>query len=138
MTAQKGKDLLLKVEPTGGGSFVTVAGLRSKRLAFNSQTIDITDSESSGRWRELLGGSGVQRAGVSGSGIFKDAASDALIREKFFSGAVSAWQLSIPDFGTVQGPFQVTSLEYTGNHDGELTFELALESAGALQFTVAA
>ena len=28
MTAQKGKDLLLKVDATGGGGFATVAGLR--------------------------------------------------------------------------------------------------------------
>jgi predicted secreted protein len=29
MTAQKGKDLLLKVDTDGAGSFVTVAGLRA-------------------------------------------------------------------------------------------------------------
>lgn len=75
MVAQKGKDLLLKI--FSGGGFVTVAGLRTKRIAFNSQTVDITDADSSGRWRELLAGSGVQRAAISGSGIFKDAASDA-------------------------------------------------------------
>ena len=72
MVAQKGKDLLLKIDD--GGSFVTVAGLRSKRIAFNSETVDITDADSAGRWRELLAGSGVQRAAISGSGIFKDAA----------------------------------------------------------------
>jgi TP901-1 family phage major tail protein len=44
----------------------------------------------------------------------------------------------VPDFGTVSGPFQVTALEYTGNHDGELTFDLALESAGAITFAVLA
>ena len=31
MTAQKGKDLLLKVDTNGAGSFVTVAGLRPER-----------------------------------------------------------------------------------------------------------
>jgi TP901-1 family phage major tail protein len=81
MVAQKGKDLLLKIDE-GGGTFVTVAGLRSKRIAFNSETVDITDADSAGRWRELLAGSGVQRASLSGSGIFKDAQSDAAIRGK--------------------------------------------------------
>ena len=74
---------------------------------------------------------------MSGAGIFKDAQSDALIRTGFFAGSVSDWQLAIPDFGTVEGPFQVTALEYTGNHDGEVTFDIALESAGALSFTAA-
>ncbi|MEW9806806.1 phage major tail protein, TP901-1 family [Mesorhizobium marinum] len=136
MVAQKGKDLLLKID--NAGSFVTVAGLRSRRIAFNSQTVDITDAESTGRWRELLAGAGVQRAALSGSGIFKDAQSDALMRQRFFAGEIVAWQLVVPDFGTVEGPFQITALEYTGSHDGEVTFELALESAGAISFAAAA
>lgn len=137
MVAQKGKDLLLKIDADGAGSFVTVAGLRARRIAFNSETVDVTDSESTGRWRELLAGSGVQRASVSGSGIFKDQASDAAIRARFFAGEIVAWQVVVPSFGTVAGPFQITALEYGGSHDGEVTFEMALESAGALSFTAA-
>ena len=136
MVAQKGKDLLLKID--NGGSYVTVAGLRSKRIAFNSEAVDITDADSAGRWRELLAGAGVQRAAVSGSGIFKDAQSDALMRQRFFAGEIADWQLAVPDFGTVEGPFQITSLEYTGSHDGEVSFEVALESAGLISFAVAA
>ena len=134
MVAQKGKDLLLKIDSDGLGSFVTVAGLRSKRIAFNSETVDITDADSAGRWRELLAGSGIQRAAVSGAGIFKDAASDASIRQRFFDGAIVDWQFVVPDFGTLEGPFQITSLEYSGAHDGEVAFEIALDSAGALSF----
>ena len=137
MVAQKGKDLLLKIDTDGLGSFVTVAGLRARRLAFNSETVDITDSESAGRWRELLAGAGVQRASVSGSGIFKDQASDASIRTRFFDAAIVDWQVVIPGFGTVEGPFQITALEYSGSHDGEVAFEIALESAGAVSFEAA-
>ena len=132
MTAQKGRDLLLKID--NGAGFVSAAGLRSKRLAFNAQLVDVTDAESAGRWRELLGGAGVQRASVSGSGIFKDQASDALVRSLFFAGTIAGWQVVIPDFGTVAGPFQIAALEYSGAHDGEVAFEIALESAGALTF----
>lgn len=135
MAAQKGRDLLLKLDIDGMGGFLTVAGLRARRLAFNSETVDITDSDSAGRWRELLAGSGVQRASVSGSGIFKDAQSDGEIRARFFSGATDAWQVVVPDFGTVEGPFQITALEHAGSHDAEVTFELALESAGAIGFS---
>lgn len=134
MVAQKGRDLLLKIDSDGSGTFLTVAGLRTKRIAFNSETVDITDADSAGRWRELLAGSGVQRAAISGSGIFKDAQSDALIRTKFFAGDIAAWQMAVPDFGVISGDFQITSLEYTGAHDGEITFEMALESAGAIDF----
>lgn len=132
MVAQKGRDLLLKID--NGSGFATVAGLRSKRLSFNAQLVDVTDAESAGRWRELIGGAGVQRAALSGSGIFKDQASDALVRSLFFAGTITGWQIVIPDFGTVAGPFQIAALEYSGAHDGEVLFEIALESAGQLTF----
>jgi TP901-1 family phage major tail protein len=135
MAAQKGKDLLVKIYD--GASFVTVAGLRTRRLAFNAETVDITHAESAGRWRELLEGAGIKRAAIAGRGLFKDAATDALMRQTFFDGAVKTFQVIIPDFGTVAGPFQITSLEFAGPHDGELTYELALESAGELTFAAA-
>ena len=135
MSAQKGKDLLLKIDD--GSGYVTVAGLRARRLAFNAAAVDVTDAESAGRWRELLAGAGVQRAGLSGGGLFKDATSDALVRQAFFSGEIRGWQVIIPDFGTVTGPFQIVALEYAGRHDGEVTFEIALESAGELIFGAA-
>jgi TP901-1 family phage major tail protein len=134
MAAQKGKDLLLKVDSDGSGSFVTVAGLRSRSIAFNAETVDITHQESAGQWRELLAGAGVRNARVTGSGIFKDAASDELVRSYVFGGTIRDWQVIVPDFGTVEGPFQITSFELTGRHDGEVAFELSLDSAGELTF----
>lgn len=133
MAAQRGKDILLKTA-RGDGSFETCAGLRTKRIAFNAETVDVTDADSAGRWRQLLAGSGVQRVSVSGSGIFKDAGSDALVRDLFFDGEIVDWQIVLPDFGTVTGPFQITALEYGGDHDAEMTFEIALESAGYMAF----
>ena len=137
MTAQRGKDLLLKIDSDGLGTFTTMAGLRARALSFNARTVDITHAESAGAWRELLAGAGVKTASLSGSGIFKDEASDALVRGYFFDGTIRDWQVIIPDFGTVEGPFQVTSLEYAGSHEDELRFDLALESAGQLLFTSA-
>jgi TP901-1 family phage major tail protein len=134
MGAQKGKDLLLKLDFDQNSVFETVAGMRSRKIAFNAEPIDITNADSAGRWRELLEGAGVRRAGISGAGIFKDAGSDASVRELFFDGAIRTWQIVVPDFGTISGPFQVTALEYAGEHDGEVTYEMGLESAGQVLF----
>src|SRR3954454_3271976 len=123
MAAQKGKDLLLKIYD--GSSYTTVAGLRANRLSFNAESVDTTHAESAGRWRELLDGAGIKRASIAGRGLFKDAASDSLVRQTFFDGAIKAFQIVIPDFGTVSGAFQITNLEFAGEHDGELTYELA-------------
>jgi TP901-1 family phage major tail protein len=135
MTAQKGKDLLLKIDTDGGGTFVTAAGLRTRKIAFNAESVDISNADSAGRWRELLEGAGLKRASISGAGIFKDASTDAAVRSVFFNGTIRDWQVIVPDFGTLQGAFQVTSLEYSGEHDGEVAYELALESAGEISFT---
>lgn len=137
MAAQKGKDLLLKVDGTGANVFTTVAGLRSRSIAINTETVDITSQESAGQWRELLEGAGVKHARVTGSGIFRDAASDELVRSYVFNGTIRAWQIIVPDFGTIQGLFQITAFELTGRHDGEVAFDIALESAGVLTFTAA-
>src|SRR3954469_11689491 len=98
MPAQKGKEI--KIDD-GGGGFTTVAGLRTNQLAFNAETVDVTNAESVGRWRELLAGAGMRRAALTGAGVFKDAASDALMREIFFDGDIRAYQVIVPDFGRI-------------------------------------
>jgi len=73
MTAQNGKDLLLKIGDGGDPeSFASVAGLRAKTITLNARTVDATNADSPGAWRELLSGAGVKSCAVSGSGIFVD------------------------------------------------------------------
>ena len=132
MAAQKGKDLLIRIAE--GAGFIAVAGLRARQIAFNAETVDITSAESAGRWRELLAGAGVRRASISGAGVFRDEASDARLRQVFFDGTIETYQIVVPSFGTITGSFQVTSLEYRGDHAGEVTFDIALDSAGPLSF----
>ena len=134
MAAQKGKDLLIKIDMTGSGGFETVAGLRATRITFNAETVDVTNLQSAGGWRELLGGTGVRSATISGSGVFRDATTDEKARQIFFDGDIPDFQVIIPSFGTVEGPFQITSIEYSGSYDGEAVYELALASAGQINF----
>ncbi|WP_299818575.1 phage major tail protein, TP901-1 family [uncultured Jannaschia sp.] len=135
MAVQAGKDLLLKVDTDLTGTFVTFAGLRTTRLTLNAGSIDVTTIESTGGWRELLGGGGVKTAQIAGSGVFRDAATDARARQIFFDGELPRFQVIIPDFGIIEGRFQITSIEYSGGHDSEATYELSLASASELKFT---
>ncbi len=134
MPAHRGLDLLLRLDAAGTGAFATVAGLRTQTLTFSADTIDATSQESPGQWRELLAEAAPRTAALRGAGIFRDTAADASIRTLFFEGRICPWQVVIPDFGTLTGPFQITSLAYTGAYDGEISFEIALASAGALAF----
>ncbi len=135
MAVQAGKDLLVKVDMTSDGQFETIAGLRATRVSFNTETVDVTTLDSEGGWRELLAGAGVRSAAISGSGVFRDEGTDERARQLFFDGLTPDFQIIIPEFGVVQGPFQVTSLEYAGQLNGEATYELSLQSAGILVFT---
>lgn len=133
MGAQAGKDLLIRAGD-GAGGFVAVAGLRTRQFTLNAEAVDVTNADSAGRWRELLSGAGVRRASISGSGVFRDQASDTRLRQAFFDGVILPFQIVVPAFGTIEGPFQIASLEYRGDHSGEVTFDMSLESAGALAF----
>lgn len=135
MGAQNGKDLLIKLDLTGAGSYQTVAGLRATRISFNSETVDATSLDSQGGWRELLGGAGMKSASISGSGVFRDDATDERARQVFFDGDIPDFQVIIPDFGIIEGPFQITAIEYAGTHNGEATYEISMASAGVIGFT---
>lgn len=135
MAGQKGRDVLIKIGDGGAPeSFITVAGVRAKTIALNARPVDGTSGESPNAWRELIAGAGVKSASVSGAGVFKDAASDALMQQAFFAQAIRSFQLIIPGFGILEGPFLLESLDYSGAHDGEATFAMTLASAGALNF----
>ena len=136
MSAQKGKDLLLKLGDGGSPeTFAIIGGLRTKTLSLNAQSIDVTHSQSTGGWRELLAGAGVKQASVSGAGVFLNDAAAEEARSVFFSDAARNWQIIVPGFGTIEGAFLIANLDYAGEHDREASMSLALESAGALTFT---
>jgi TP901-1 family phage major tail protein len=134
MVAQKGRDMLLKLDEYNNGDFQTIAGLRAHSLQFNAQAVESTSQTSTGQWRELLATAGVKSASIRGSGIFRDEAADLMIRRALFDGFLRLFMVIIPDFGTMKGNFLVTDLQYAGRHDGELTFEIGLESAGPIDF----
>lgn len=134
MAIQNGRDLLIKMDMTGDGVFQTFAGLRASRLGFNAEAVEVTSLESEGGWRELLAGAGMRSASISGQGVFRDAATDGRARQVFFDGEVPRFQVVIPDFGVVEGPFQITALEYSGSYNGEASYDITMASAGALSF----
>jgi len=139
--AQKGKDLLIKigdgVTPTEG--FATIGGIRSASLSLNRETVDITNDDSTDRWRELLAGAGVRSISISGSGIakmgqpIKDVLADYMDDEEFTN-----YQVIVPGLGTFEGPFELTQLDFSGEHNGAVQWSTSMESAGPVTFTPAA
>ena len=44
------------------------------------------------------------------------------------------FQFLIPDFGTLTGAFLISSLEYAGEFNGEVTYSMSFESSGYITF----
>ncbi|MAL83857.1 MAG: phage tail protein, partial [Idiomarina sp.] len=80
---------------------------------------------------------GIQSLTISGSGVFTDATSETTLRGLFGASALASMSFIIPDLGTYAGNFQITSLEYAGEFNGEATYSLTAESGGTISFTAA-
>lgn len=132
MAGQKGREILLKIDISG--TKTTIGGIRSNSINLNDSMVDITDQASTGRYRELLAAAGVKTVSISGSGVFKDSASENSLLTNWVNGTIPAWDLVVPGLGTFTGSFMITQLQYSGNHDNELTFSVSLESAGEITF----
>ena len=132
MSAEKGSAFLLKVGDGGEPPvFATVAGLRTTQLSVNGEAVNIT-SKDSGGWRELLSGAGVRSVSVAGSGIFTGSAAETRIKGNALAGLIDDYELSFESGELMRGRFLLTRLDYAGDHNGERTYALALESSGAV------
>lgn len=135
MAAQAGKFVLIKDDSDGGGTFVTLTGMRSKSLTINGETIDVTDSDSANLHRELLDGGGVTSMSISGSGPYKAGAGEKRCIGRALSKAIVDHQFIVPGLGTYEGLFQTTQATISGEYNGEVQVQYSFESAGEITFT---
>ncbi|MGM9451412.1 phage major tail protein, TP901-1 family, partial [Klebsiella sp. K47] len=77
--------------------------------------------------RELLSGAGVKSCSISGSGVFKNSTTEALIKTNFMGDVIADFQFIVPNFGIFEGPFDISSLEYSGEYNGEAQFSMSFE-----------
>tara|TARA_Y100000004_G_scaffold195630_1_gene263183 strand:+ start:1567 stop:1971 length:405 start_codon:yes stop_codon:yes gene_type:complete len=134
MAAQRGKALLLKIDVSG--TMTTVGGMRSTSMTLNDEMVDITNKDS-GSQRELLPAGGILSMSITASGVFTDSTAETTLRAAYGTSTFKSYNVIVPDLGTYAGTFQLTSLEYGGEYNGEATYSITLESSGAVTFTAA-
>lgn len=134
MAAQRGGALLLKVDISG--TMTTIGGLRSTSITLNDEAVDITNKDN-GQTRTLLPQAGTASLSVSGSGVFTDTTAEQTIRTAWNASTFSTYNIIIPDLGTYAGSFMISSLEYSGEYNGEVTYSITLESSGSISFSAA-
>jgi len=137
MVAQDGRNFLLKI---GDGQspeiFTTVGGFQSNAITLGEASVDITNKSAPDKFRQAMR-AGVKTVALSGNGIFTDSVSEEAVRANYFAAAVLNWQVEIPGFGIMEGPFILTQLAYTGADNAAVTYSVSLESAGSIGFTAA-
>ena len=129
MTAQKGREFVLQIHD--GNDYQTVGGFRSNQFSINGSMIEVTN-KGSGGVRQLLADGGVVSLSTRGSGVFLDDAYFKMVHDKALAQEHANCRIIVPDFMAYSGDFAITSLEMTGEHAGEITYSISLESAGAI------
>lgn len=132
MAAEKGSAFLLKV---GNGAtpptYATIAGMRTTQMSVNGEAVNVTNRDSGG-WRDLLSGAGVRSVSVAAAGIFTGSVAEARIKANALGGTLDDYELSFESGERMRGRFLVARLDYSGDHNGERTYALNLESSGAV------
>lgn len=134
MVAQCGAAIIISIKDAAG-SIKAVAGLRNKRFTMNAEAVDITNSDSVGRWREYLDGCGVRSIDVSGDGVFLDDEGAAVCVDMVMSNSIRDATVFIPGLGTFETRLKMTQCEFQGAHSGEATYSVAAGSAGVVTYT---
>lgn len=129
--AYTGRDLLIKK------GVAAIGGLRETGYSVDSSPIDITSKDDGGH-RALAGFSGVESLDISGTGVVKD----SVLQDIAFAGAgtsklMTDITIEWGDGASVSGDFYLASYESNGNHDGEETYSLTLQSSEAWTYTAA-
>ncbi|MEM1019626.1 MAG: phage major tail protein, TP901-1 family [Sphingomonadales bacterium] len=137
MAVQSGRAFLLKISDDGDpATYQTVAGLRTNQLTLNSEAVDVTH-KGSGGWREILAGAGVKSVSLRGTGIFTGSTAETALQTKLMAASAADCQVTFEDGARFEGPFFVTSIDFTGDHNDARTYSVSLESAGAVSFVSA-
>jgi TP901-1 family phage major tail protein len=124
MAKEIGRDLVLSV----GSPAAPIAGVRTKSLTVNNETIDFTDDDSDG-WQELSTAVGQRSVTVSVSGVYDD---DAVLDNALAADISETLTLTNAAGRSITGTFMITSYSESGEHTGEVTFEAEFTSSGVI------
>ena len=136
MAAQKGSLLLLKADTAGGSpqSYATLAGLRTTTWTINGEDVDVTTKDDDG-WRRRLAGAGVRSLSISAAGVFQDSAAEEVVRGWAFDQSINWFQITLENGDRIEGQFQLSNYERSGEFSGAEQYSLTLNSHGQVFYT---
>jgi len=132
MAAQAGRNWALYINVSG--SYVAVAGLRTRSFTADNTNIDVTTADSPGRWRELLGAAGIQSLSIDVAGVYQNDAGAKAFLNAVLTSALTTFRL-VTNGVQIDGTFLADSYKSDGPYNEGQTFECKLLSSGQPTFT---
>lgn len=132
MTAKKGYDYVLKQGTASGGT--VIGGLRNTKFVVNNEMVDVTSKSTAG-WRTLLESAGTKSVQITAEGVFNDDAAYDTVMGYAMNGTINTFGLVDGDGNTLEGSFQVSSLESSGAFNEAQMYSITLESSGTPTYT---
>lgn len=129
--AEKGLSFVLKL------AAASIAGMRTTSMTINGEQVEVTDKDSTGGWRELLAAAGTVTMSISASGVFEDNSNMVTVRGYVIAMSLNEFVLEFESGDTYTGNFQVTQCDHAGEYNGEVTYDITLESSGVATFAAA-
>jgi len=133
MPAQKGRAFLLQVDMTGGGSFTTVAGLRTTEESEEYGESDTTTKDSNA-WFEQLADGSTKKITINAGGVFQNDAAVNKVRDYGRAGSLNQMKVIFETGQSIQALFKVTNFGRSGEHEGAVQYTLTLTSSGQPMF----
>ena len=116
-------------------TFDIIASMRSTDATINKEQVDGT-TKSDVPWRQLIN-CGISSMDISLSGPFTDDSTHDDMVADAVAGTIKNYRLTSGRGDQFEGPFQISSLERSGEYNAEEQFSLTLVSAGDIVYTPA-
>jgi TP901-1 family phage major tail protein len=129
MAAKAGNDFVLRRRAsTNPDVFEDVSGNRALSMSIGNEEVNVTTKDEGG-WRQLLEGGGEKGVSISTEGVFTGGDQQKALRDAAMSGAHEVYQVDDGD-EILEGEFQVTNFDQSGDVNQEQAYSASLESSG--------
>ena len=112
------------------GSYVPIGGLRTRSLIFGNTNVDVTTADSAGRWREMLGGAGIQNIDIDAAGLYQNDAAAVTMFQALQNSTLQAIKFYIPSIIAITGNFFIYSGQLDSPYSEGMAFQFKALSSG--------
>jgi len=103
----------------------------------SANEVDTTtpDCDNPGNLPQKTSAPGILDQSFSGSGLFTNTDAGKQMLDDARTGTARNYQVVVPGYGTMEGPYAIFDMELSAEMEGDLEFSATFRQTGALTFT---